>query len=689
MRKKSQRNHTDIHHRKKEGSLTLIKAFKKITVPLSLFIVVLLFVPAASGTDRRHPQPLTLTIAHINDTHSHLEATDEKVLINGVRTTVFLGGFTRLKTALDLLRKREKDVLLLHAGDAVQGTLYFTQFRGDAEFAFLNLIGVDAMTFGNHEFDKGPSLIPAFMDHAKFPILSANIDFSDQPALAAKIRPYLIKHFSGQEVAIIGVTTADTVFMSSPGPAIRFRDVESSVRKAIQDLTARGVNKIILLSHIGYEADRRLAENVPGIDVIVGGHSHTLLGDEAALKRFGVSPEGPYPTIVRNREGKTVLVLQAWRWAEVLGAVKIEFDEKGDIVRYAGEPKFIVGTRFEQGKTGALIGEVHESVERLIEDSGIAGIYAEDAEAKAVLTPYARQLETLKKTVIATAADDLIIGLNSGPGPLVADGMIWKTGARIAFQNRGGVRTDFHEGPLTLGKVLEALPFGNTLVLMDLTGRDVRNALEDMVDFQMATLQTDNPAKLKLPYVSGMAYRVTTTASRGARITDVTLKSVKGDDFVMDLDKTYRIVTNSYLANGGDGCVTFKNATGYKYDTGFVDADVMADYLKLMKSISNPTEERIKAHRQWSFRGAGIHHDGGGLRQAEGLGFSRTGNAPAFVSHFNQMPRQAMALTAKKQSGPSGAGMGHDARSDIAAHHLAGFPEQGQDQGKIHIGHHG
>ena len=667
----------------------MIKALKKVSVSFTLIIVILLTGSLASGSDRRQPQPLTLTVAHLNDTHSHLEPSDENVLINGVRTTVFLGGFARLKTAIDDLRKLEKHVLFLHAGDAVQGTLYFTQFRGDADFAFLNLIDVDAMTFGNHEFDKGPALIPRFIAKAAFPILSANIDFSGHPTLASRIQPYLIKYFGEEQVAIIGVTTTDTAVISSPGPAIRFKEVESSVRKAVQDLIARGINKIILLSHIGYEADRRLAEIVPGIDVIVGGHSHTLLGDEATLKRFGVTPEGPYPTIVKNPEGKTVLVLQAWRWGEVLGAVKIDFDEKGDIVRYTGNAKFITGDQFIQNKAGVPSGNTYDGMVQLINTSGVASVYVENAEAKAKLIPYARQLETLKKTVIATATSDMTIGMNSGPGPLVADGMIWKTGARIAFQNRGGIRADIHEGPLTPGKVLEVLPFGNTLVLMDLTGRDIRNSLEEMVDFQITTLHTDNPAKLRLPYVSGIAYRVTTRASRGNRITDMTLRNAKGDYVFMDLDQTYRIVINSYMANGGDGCVTFKNAAGYKYDTGFVDADILMDYLKLLKSVSNQTEERIKAFYEWSSRRAGVHHDCSRLRQTEGFGFSCPGNAPAFVGHIDQMLRQAMALIPKKQSDPPDAGMGYDAVPDITAHHLADFPEHWQDQGKIQIGHHG
>ncbi len=127
-------------------------AVRRLVVAISIVILV------ACGSSSQQPQPLTLTVAHINDTHSHLDASDnewETFVIDGVNTSVKVGGVTRLKTALDELRGSRENVLFLHAGDAVQGTLYFNVFQGDADFDFLNYLGVDAMTFGNHEFDKG------------------------------------------------------------------------------------------------------------------------------------------------------------------------------------------------------------------------------------------------------------------------------------------------------------------------------------------------------------------------------------------------------------------------------------------------------------------------------------------------------------------------------------------------------
>jgi len=163
---------------------SVLTAVRRLAVAIGIVILV------ACGSGEQS-QPHTLTIAHINDTHSHLEPSDnewETFVIDGVNTSVKIGGVTRLKTALDELRSLRGNVLFLHAGDAVQGTLYFNVFQGDADFDFLNYLGVDAMTFGNHEFDKGAAMAGRFVARAAFPILSANIDVSREPSLAGRWR---------------------------------------------------------------------------------------------------------------------------------------------------------------------------------------------------------------------------------------------------------------------------------------------------------------------------------------------------------------------------------------------------------------------------------------------------------------------------------------------------------------------
>ncbi|MBE0557497.1 MAG: metallophosphoesterase, partial [Proteobacteria bacterium] len=292
-----------------------------LTAVRRTLVAIVIVILAACGGSGEQPQPLTLTIAHVNDTHSHLEPSDnewETFVIDGVDTSVKIGGVTRLKTALDELRGSRENVLFLHAGDAVQGTLYFNVFQGDADIDFLNYLGVDAMTFGNHEFDKGAAMAGRFVARASFPILSANIDVSREPSLAGKVAPYLIKQYGSERVGIIGVTTVDTAVTSSPGDTVSFNDVTKSVAEAVISLAAIGINKIIVLSHIGYDEDVKLANAVAGIDVVVGGHSHTLLGDPAQFAPLGITSvdeilKGRYPTVVKGPENETALVVQGWR----------------------------------------------------------------------------------------------------------------------------------------------------------------------------------------------------------------------------------------------------------------------------------------------------------------------------------------------------------------------------------------
>ncbi len=558
-----------------------------------LFLIMFIFVIACSHTPEYSQKALTINIAHLNDTHSHLESDRDVVMMkfDGTDTKVSLGGFPRLKTALDKMRSGSENFMLLHAGDAVQGTLYFTLFDGDADIEFLNLLGIDAMTFGNHEFDKGQGFIEKFVNKITFPITSANIDFRLIPLTAQKVQPYVIKNYNGERVAIIGVTTENTPIVSNPGANIKFNDVKVSVAKKIDELKSKGINKFIVISHIGYDEDIKLAQSVSGIDVIVGGHSHTLLGDQNSFNFFGIKPQGEYPTVIKNPDGKDVLIVQAWRWGGVIGLLKVEFDEAGDIKGYSGNPVFVMGTKFIQDKKEIQPdSERYKKILQIINDSKIAGIFDEDVAAKKLIQPYKEQLDILMKTVIAEAKEDLIGGLNSGPGSLIADSMTWKTGAQIALMNRGGVRSNIYSGMVSIGTVMEVLPFNNTLFVIEISGSAIKTALEEGIDFQLS-YNASNPL---YPYVSGMKYSVNKASLKGERISDIMVKNPEGNYEPINMQKTYKLVTNSYIAlQGGDGYASLRDFTGYKYDTGLIDYEVFIEYLKYLKSIFNPTEERI------------------------------------------------------------------------------------------------
>ncbi|BCZ92257.1 multifunctional 2',3'-cyclic-nucleotide 2'-phosphodiesterase/5'-nucleotidase/3'-nucleotidase [Thermus thermophilus] len=501
----------------------------------------------------------TLTLVHTNDTHAHLEPVE--LTLSGKKTPV--GGVARRVALFDRVWARAKNPLFLDAGDVFQGTLYFNQYRGLADRYFMHRLRYRAMALGNHEFDLGPGPLADFLKGARFKVVSANVDASREPRLQGLFAPYAVVVVGGERVGIIGLTTPDTREISNPGPTVAFLDPYESAQKAVYELLAKGVNKIVVLSHLGYGEDLKLARRLVGAQVIVGGHSHTLLG---SFPHKELSPAGPYPTVVKNPEGKDVLVVQAWEWGKVVGLLEVTFDAKGELLAYKGE---------------ALLMTPEAA--------------PEDFFAKEALLAYAQPVMALMQQVIAEAKVDLVgeraivRRRESNLGNLITDGMLWKTrnaGTQIALQNGGGIRASIPKGPITVGKVYEVLPFGNTLVVMDLKGKEILAALENGVS------QWESTAGRFLQ-VSGLRYAFDLSRPAGSRVVRVEVKTEKG--YVpLDLEATYRVVVNNFIANGGDGFTVLKEAQGYRVDTGFSDAESFMDYLKELKVVEAGLEGRIE-----------------------------------------------------------------------------------------------
>jgi 5'-nucleotidase len=568
------------------------RRIKKRPGPGILFLG-LLFLALAAACSGGRSASFTLSIAHINDTHSHLEPAAVNLTVGGVKTTARLGGFARIKTALDGMRAAHPDLLLLHGGDVVQGTPYFALFNGTVEYDLLNTLGVDAMTFGNHEFDRGAGPIAGWIGRSRFPWLSANIDFSGEPLIAPLVKPYLIREIKGEKVAVIGVTTEDTPRITmDPGKAV-FNDAAAGVRRQVESLAALGVNKVILLSHLGYERDKALAEQISGIDVIVGGHSHSLLGNAGRLAAIGLTPEGPYPTEVKAPDGSRVLVLQAWQWGHAIGKVHARFTPDGEVAGYRAGITLPVGDRFVQNNAPVPPdSDAYRQILHALEKSGAARIVPEDPETLARLAPYARQVEAFYAAAVATATNDLVRGLNSGPGPLSADAMLAAVpGARAALLNYGGIRRDLLAGTISVGDVLEVMPFGNTLVLVDLTGAELKKALEEGIHYRLQEYPGQNPPTL--PYVAGIHLSVQPAAAKGKRVSALVVKDEKGMYQPVGPEAVYRVVVNAFVAGGGDGFAAIKKASGFRSDTGIIDSDAFREHLGRLGSVSNPTSPRI------------------------------------------------------------------------------------------------
>jgi 5'-nucleotidase / UDP-sugar diphosphatase len=545
-----------------------------------------------------------MTLLHVNDTHSHLEGSEAGLVLNGEKAYAEIAGFSRVASKIKDIRAKIPNLLVLHAGDAVQGTLYFTKYKGLAEVDFNNLIAFDAMAVGNHEFDKGSGVLANFIRAAQFPVLAANCDVSGNHNLKGLIRPYIVKVINGNEVGIIGLITPDTEETSSPDADIVFNDARSVAEDTIQTLAARGINKIILLTHLGYERDIELAQQIDGIDLIVGGHTHTLLGD---LTHLGLNAEGPYPTIITGPSGQSVCIVQAWKWADVLGKLNVTFNEDGHILDCSGNPIILAGDTFKQkdaeGKKVEVGAVKRNEILSYISEASEIDIVEDDPEAAALLAPYKAGIDKEQHQVIASVTDDLwhvrdpgslhpvtgeIMENGSFLAPLSAEAMLWKVnsvgiGAKMAILNAGGVRTDIQKGDLTVGKVYEVFPFGDTLYVLDLTGKEIKDTLE------IAVSRAQDPTRDgAFPYVGGARYTADVTAPEGKRIVSLEIKTETGQWRPVEQNTTYRVVTLSYLADGGDGYTVLSKTEGYRYDTGFTDAGMFMDYAKVFDPLKRP-----------------------------------------------------------------------------------------------------
>ena len=262
---------------------------RKLILLVSLLLLVV--IPAAA-----QDETFSLTILHTNDTHSWHEPGT-----NGD------GGVARLATVVNQVRDQVDNVLLLDGGDRFTGTLFHVQYRGQDQVQVMNAVGYDAMTLGNHEFDDGEEVLYNFVSQLDFPAVSANItDWGSYTELDELINAFAVLDVNGQQIGIIGLVTPETPELTRASDELVFSDDLVGVTQlAVDELTAMGVNKIILVTHIGLELDRAVAAGVTGVDVIVGGHSHTLLGNA-----YQAAVEG-YPVVVENPAGENVYIVQA------------------------------------------------------------------------------------------------------------------------------------------------------------------------------------------------------------------------------------------------------------------------------------------------------------------------------------------------------------------------------------------
>ncbi len=491
----------------------------------------------------------SLNILHINDWHSRIESIskyDSTCSAEDEGEGKCFGGAARLVTAVREARAAMSgdNVIFLNAGDNFQGSLFYTTYKGAAEAEFLGVMKPDVMTVGNHEFDDGEEGLAGFLDKVGFPVISSNILASDKSKLNGRINPSIVVEIGGQKIGVIGAVANDTAELSSPGDNVLITQDVAGVAAAVKELESQGINKIIALTHVGYARDVDAIAKIPGVDVVVGGHSHTYLAnndDKAA---------GPYPTWVDNPSGEKVPVVQAGSYSKYLGELKVTFDDDGVVTGATGAPMLLDASVKPDEAVTARIKELGAPIEAL--------------KAKPVS----------QSTGPIEGSREVCRAMECAMGDLVADAMLDRVksqGIQIAVQNGGGLRASIDAGEITMGEVLTVLPFQNTLSTFQLKGSDVVAALENGVS------QIEEGAG-RFPQVAGLKFSFDKSKEPGNRVSNVMV--MDGDGYKpIDPAKTYGVVSNNFMRAGGDGYKVFASNGMNAYDYGPGLEQVVADYL--------------------------------------------------------------------------------------------------------------
>jgi len=508
----------------------------------------------------------TLHVLHINDLHSRIESINKYDSTCGAEDetagTCF-GGVARVATKInelrDALTAAGENVIVLDAGDQFQGSLMYTTYKGAVEAEFMEAIGFDVMAVGNHEFDDGPEKLAEFIDKVSFPVISGNLDLSGSNLLSGKVGNHVVLEVGGEKIGIISALATDTVDTSSPGPSVKFIDEIDALKADVAALESEGVRKIIALTHVGLPKDLEIAASVPGIDAVVGGHSHTYLSATDQTRA------GPYPTFASQADGTLVPVVQAYAYSKYVGHLELTFDDEGTVL-YAGGNTIVLDASVTPDPTIlARVGELAGPIEEL--KARVIGATEQPIEGS--------------REICRTGECPM--------GNLVADAMLDRVkdqGVSIAIQNGGGLRASIDGGEITMGEVLTVLPFQNTLSTFEVSGAEIVAALENGVS------QVEE-VKGRFPQVAGLTFTWDPKAAPGARIAEVMV--AEGDGFApIDMGKVYKVVTNSYVRNGGDGYRMFAGEDKNAYDFGPNLADVMAEFIAAKNGTYTPyTDGRI------------------------------------------------------------------------------------------------
>ncbi|GAA0339740.1 5'-nucleotidase C-terminal domain-containing protein [Bacillus carboniphilus] len=494
---------------------------------LSIIIITATFQPSIAK-DSSYQK---ITILHTNDSHGRV--------FGGLHEGL---GFAKIATLAKQFKEENENTLLLDAGDALHGTTFATIDQGESIIRVMDVVGYDGMTVGNHDFNYGRERLLELVQMANFPVISANLlyEITKKPLLL----PYIIKEMNGLKVGIFGLSTPETIYKTNAKnvEGVLFTDPVAAAEKSVKELKANGVNAVIAISHLGtnptsQHTSLKVAQEVSGIDLIVDGHSHS---------------KGA--TMVEK-----TLIVSAGEYTKRLGVVELNF------------------------RSGKLMNKKASYVidsDAIIPDTKVTSVIQD------ILKEQEKQLKTVigKTNVVLVGDRERVRKGETNLGNLIADAMLEETGADIALLNGGGIRASIDQGDITKGDVITVLPFGNYIMTKVVSGKTVKEALENGV-------RAYPERSGAFPHVAGMTFAFDPSNPFGDRVDSV---QVAGEP--LELDKEYIIAMSDFLASGGDQYTMF---TDIPVKNEFATlSEVLMNFIKKQGEVNPKQEKRVRIEKE-------------------------------------------------------------------------------------------
>ncbi|CAN5545966.1 5'-nucleotidase C-terminal domain-containing protein [soil metagenome] len=496
-----------------------------------LLVVATILSSVVTGPDQHAAEcTIRITLLQLNDVYQFVPVD------RGTR-----GGLARVMTLKKQIQKESPHMLFLFAGDTISPSVESITHKGAQMIESWNTVGLDYATFGNHEFDFGPEVLRERIKESRFAWIAANVIDKKTGKTFAEAESFVIREFDGVKIGIFGLVLPETKTTSRPGPDVDFLNPCETATKVVSDIHARGAKVVVALTHLSMQQDKEVAR-CADVDVIIGGHEHTLLESAA----------GGAPIFKMTSD------------ARELGRIDLNISKTS-------------------GELESIDWKVIQVTSETMEDQEFATIYRRYGR---LLKEHSQSVGRARVALDARSAENRTRETNVGN--MVADAFLGATGADVALLNGGSIRADtiISQGTLTKRDLLSILPFKNKVVKLELTGVMLRAALEHGVS---RSAEDNEPGRF--PQVAGLRFTFDASHPPGSRVLEVTVNGQPLDD-----NRKYTLATTNFLAvDGGDGYAMLKGARRLiSPEQGESDFDILRRGIMAARSIAPKIDGRIK-----------------------------------------------------------------------------------------------